>query len=225
MKTSRIIFISFFSILGLFLLSLMIEIPQETKFFAQSHALPHFSHLVVKGKPNVNIVLVNQSAKSDSLSFSFLKADDSSKGLYLIKGDTLFIDVDNCDDLNHVTLNCLRIPVIEANNARLFLSGDTTVHIRDTVSIVATSSFVSVNNMCSDLKMNLSLNEKSILDCQSKNIETVYISLNSSNAIFYNLSICKLTGVLANSSMLNVNSATHLNITSDKSSRFGAYPN
>lgn len=205
-------------------MSLMIDIPQDPKLFGHEHALPPFTHLVVKGKSTVNVVLASQLGKSDSLSFFFTKDDCLSKGLYQTKGDTLLIDVENCDNLNHVILKCLKLPVIEANNASLFLSGDTTVHIRDTVSIVGTSSYIGVNNMCSDLKMNLSLNDKSIIDCQSKNIATVNISLNSSNAFFYDLSICNLTGVLSNGSILNVSSATHLNVTSDKSSKFGAYP-
>jgi len=225
MKTSKIIFISFFSMLGLFLMSLLIDIPQDPKLFGHEHALPSFSHLVIKGKPTVNVVLASQLAKNDSLSFYFTKDDCSSNGLYQTKGDTLLIDVENCDNLNHVILKCLKLPDITANNASLFLSGDTAMNIRDTVSIVGTSSFVGINNMCSDLKMNLSFNDKSILDCQSKNIATVNISLNSSNAFFYDLSIGNLTGVLSNGSILNVSSATHLNITSDNSSKFEAYPN
>lgn len=225
MKTSKIIFISFFSMLGLFLMSLMIDIPQDPKLFGHEHALPPFTHLVVKGKSTVNVVLASQLGKSDSLSFYFTKDDCLSKGLYQSKGDTLLIDVENCDNLNQVILKCLKLPVIKANNASLFLSGDTTVHIRDTVLIVGTSSYIEIMYLGSDLKMNALLNDKSTLNCYSKNIESVSISLNSSNAFFNNLSISSLTGVLVDDSHLDVSSATHLNITSDKSSKFGAYPN
>jgi hypothetical protein len=203
----------------------MIDVSQKTKFYGHEQAVPPFKHLVVKGRIPVSIVLSGQKAKNDSLSFYFDKANYSSKGLYQTQGDTLLIDVENSSNLSFVALTCFKLPKIEAYNAAISLSGDTSMQMPDSISIVATSSRINIIDKLSFLKLNLLLNDCSRFDSNAKNIENLSISLNRSQCYFFNAVINQFKGTLTNYSHLNVVNAEKLEITADKSSKYYILPN
>jgi hypothetical protein len=91
MKTSKIIFITFFGVIGLFLLSLLIQVPQEKrgmKIETETEALPKFSHLEITKGAN----LIVSYGSSDSIKLAHNKGVIVTKPVYWTKGDTLIVD-------------------------------------------------------------------------------------------------------------------------------------
>jgi hypothetical protein len=127
MKTSKIIFISFFSILGLFLLSLIIQHKppkDENKNHYEEYTLTPFSHLVIMG--NSSVTLKQGDVTQVKFCHSDGKFGDSTligkyDQTYSIKNDTLTII---CPDANKVVVfsihaNALKYIDMQAGNLNI----------------------------------------------------------------------------------------------------------
>jgi len=95
MKTSKIIFITFFGVIGLFLLSLIIQTDpknrgnrelQEMK--REAFTLPSISHLIVHEGCNVRLT----SGQADSIKIGYHKDLVLDHPVFSVSGDTLIID-------------------------------------------------------------------------------------------------------------------------------------
>jgi len=214
MKTSKIIFISFFGIIGLFLLSLLIQVPQEKrgmKIETETEALPKFSHLeITKG---ANIIVSYGS--SDSIKLAHNKGVIVTKPVYWTKGDTLIVDPIPNQENFFLELTCSGLKSISLTESHM----DIKQISLDNLRIEGTKAEIGFYDVTID-SLSMSLSSESRFWCSNSKVKKVNLIADKSNADFSIDPIAELKAELHESSELSAGKVLQSNVTSDETSRY-----
>lgn len=216
MKTSNIILISLFSIIGLFLLSLTIQSdPRKIETERQSVSLPQCRHLVVNSNCNLSLLV----GLNDSLTWQYKKNTNPDPPSFSSKGDTLFLNwhvvkdapivvAIFCKVLESVTVNESTLYLTQLNATRFQINGSQCkVNLLDNISVDS----ISIN-----------LKNGSNLSSSNTTLKSANIKLESSEARFYNVPLNQLTANISQNSTLYAIQVMHANVTKDESSKYYA---
>jgi hypothetical protein len=215
MKTSKIIFISFFGVIGLFLLSLLIQVPKgkhDVNFETETVALTQFSHVVVTKGANLQVTF----GASDSIKLSHKKGIIITKPVYWTKGDTLIVDpIPNQENL-FLELTCRTLKSISLTESRIDLRqiGLGNLKIEGTNAEISFYDNVVIDSLC------LNLSSGSHFWCNSSTLKTVNLIADKSNVDFSIDQIAELKAELRDSSELSTWKVLRSDIKTDESSRY-----
>jgi len=213
MKTSKIIFITFFSILTLFLLSMMIQTNKnKTQFIHTTVTLPPFHHLVLNDVRNID---VRQSITDSILVFH----NSSTKAImpdYGVKDDTLIVTWPHHQSEMYQAITCSKLRSITLKNSKLTLYGLNT----DSLNILARSGDITMNQGGAVNYFSINLQSDSRLWCNLDQISWVKLDMSHSEARFRTDKIGHLQAEIRNSSEINVQKVLRTEVTSDESSRY-----
>ncbi len=215
MKTSKIIFISFFGVIGLFLLSFLIQVPLDKRGFqfeSETEALPQFSHLVVtKGA-----YLIVSYGSSDSIRLSHKKGTIVTKPVYWTKGDTLIVDPIPNQEIFSLNLTCSGLKSISLTESQIELSQITLGNLQ----LEGKNAEINFSN---DVKIDslwLNLSSGSNFWCNSSKLNAVNLQADKSNVDFSIDQITELKAELRDSSELSTWKVLRSDVLSDETSRY-----
>jgi len=215
MKTSKIIFISFFGVIGLFLLSFLIQVPSEKRglqFESETEALPPFSHLVVtKGA-----YLIVSYGSSDSIRLSHNKGTIVTKPVYWTKGDTLIVDPIPNQEHFSLNLTCSGLKSITLAESRVELSQITLRNLQ----LEGKNAEINFSNDVIIDSLWLNLSSGSNFWCNSSKLNTVNLQADKSNVDFSIDQITELKAELRDSSELSTWKVLRSDVLSDETSRY-----
>ncbi len=215
MKTSNTIFISFFGVIGLFLLSFLIQVPHDKRdmnFENVTEALPQFSHLVVTKGANLQV----SYGTADSIRLSHDKGVIVTKPVYWTQGDTLIVDPVPNQENFFLNLTCSGLKSITLAESRVELSQITL----GSLQIECNNAEI---NFSYDVKIDslwLKLSSDSRFWCNSSTLKTVNLIADQSNADFSIDQIAELKAELRDSSELSTWKVLRSNVQTDESSRY-----
>lgn len=219
MKTSKIIFISFFSIIGLFLLSLLIQTNPKNRgnkelreMKKDSIALPPFSHLIINEGSTVRL----SSGIADSIKIGYKKDLQMVHPIYTSNGDTLTINSYPEDKGYYTELICKNLNSIILYHARLDIDN----FMGDSLKVEGISSAIDINNLATFQSLNIHLQAKSWLWCNFKSIEFIRLRLEGSHSELNIDRLHELKAELADSSELSISKALHSDVITDETSSF-----
>jgi len=216
MKTSKIIFISFFSIIGLFLLSLMIQKKDPTNdrnnMKEEKFALPPFSHLIITKGSTVRL----SSGMSDSIKLGYNKEWKMEHPVYFVNKDTLTIEPYPEKKGYYTELICRDLKSITILQARLDIDS---FHV-DSLKLEGTCCEVDINNLAAIKSLNIHLQSKSWLWCNSPTIDLINLNLEQSKSEFNVDQFVELKAELRDSSELSAGKVLHSNVKTDETSRY-----
>ena len=212
MKTSNIILISLFSVIGLFLLSLMIQVkPRIIETERKSVSLPQCRHLVVNSNCNVSLSV----GSNDSLRWKYQKNTNPAPPNFSSKGDTLFINwqVVKQDPFYFIEVYCKELESVDVNKSTLNLNQlkTTRFQINGNQCEVNLLGYLSVDSISINLKSG------SNLWCSNTTIKSANITLENSEARV-NMPLNELTANISQNSKLTANQVMQANVTKDPSS-------
>lgn len=226
MKISRIIFITFFSIVGLFLFSLMImgfmfKNKKHNKFrpenlLSESIPLEEFSHIV----SDANCKIALKSGDTNKLYYTSFAHKEIVKPVFNLKNDTLYITATNTNMNNHVQLTVKQIETITGYKNNLTL-GDFSQEI---LTMEMKNSEIRLNKTANISNLKISLTEKSKCtgwDCKLENL-----SLKIDNSKFethMKNKIESIKGEISNNSTTRLPMSLKYNISMDKTSSIKIY--
>lgn len=226
MKTSRIIFITFFSIIGLFLFSLMImgfmfKNKEYNNFrpenlISESIPLEGFSHIV--SEPNCRIEL--KSGDANQLNYASLADKEIVKPIFNLKDDTLFITTTRTNMNNDVQITVQQIKTITGCNNNLTLRDFS----QDSIKVILNGTEISLQQNTSIGKLELSLKSQS--RCNGWNCQITNLNLTSDNSKFEASIQNRLESVkvdIANHSEVRLPKSLNYNLNLDKTSKVKVY--
>ncbi|HNZ71730.1 MAG TPA: hypothetical protein PKJ43_03865 [Prolixibacteraceae bacterium] len=214
MKTSKIIFITFFGVIGLFLLSLLIQVPQEKrgmKIETETEALPKFSHLEITKGAN----LIVSYGSSDSIKLAHNKGVIVTKPVYWTKGDTLIVDPIPNQENFFLELTCSGLKSISLTESHM----DIKQISLDNLRIEGTKAEIGFYDVTID-SLSMSLSSESRFWCSNSKVKKVNLIADKSNADFSIDPIAELKAELHESSELSAGKVLQSNVTSDETSRY-----
>ncbi len=216
MKISRIIFISFFSVFTLFMLSLTIQTEDREKNMfdemkQEKIALPAFSHLIIKDGCNVGL----NYSPVDSLKIGYSRDLKLERPIYSIKGDTLIIESFPDKKGFYTNLSCSSLKLISLTHARLDISNFKCSKLK--IDEVSSSIYINSSSTLDTLIMHCIDSHYRI---DAKGLKSVQILLKKSRAEFYGGTIEEMKAELRDTSNLSTNKVLLSNIKADESSRY-----
>jgi hypothetical protein len=180
---------------------------KEEKF-----ALPPFSHLILTKESTVSL----SSGTSDSLIIGFNKKFELNNPIYSMKGDTLIIDTYLKGKGYYTRLICKKLTSVKLHQARL----DINMFKVDSLNIAGSGSEVDINNCAAIRSLNINLQSKSWLWCNSQAIELIRLNLDESHSEFNVDRLKELKAELRDSSELSVDKVLHSDVRTDETSRY-----
>jgi hypothetical protein len=218
MKTSKIIFISFFSIIGLFLLSFLIQVKPNkqqrpiSELESKTVSLSSFSHLVITDGVNLDI----EGGESDAL-IVYPTGKKLSAPNYRVSGDTLIVDSLQEKSFVFLKLIAHEIKTIKQTNGSLVIRQFNATKL----SVTGSNCNFSLNNEVVIDSLDLNLSSGSYMDCQrSTSVKVVKAGFDNSKAYFYNDKLDQLDAILNNNSELTANRVLQSNVKTDETSRY-----
>jgi hypothetical protein len=216
MKTSKIIFISFFGVIGLFLLSLLIQIDPDKKrkdlIENEAFAIPPFNHLVVEKGSNLTLI----QDLADSIKLTYEKGIIISKPVYSMKGDTLVISPVASKDYCFIELRFRNLNSIQATNCSFVMNKISA----ESLLIEATSVQINFYDAVALDSLKIKLSTGSNLWCYSSTLKTVNLIADKSNVDFSIDQLAELKAELLDSSELSTWKVLRSDIKTDESSRY-----
>jgi len=219
MKTSKIIFISFFSVIGLFLLSLMIQTDPKNRGDRESRemkqeafALPSISHLIVNEGCNVRLT----GGQTDSIKIGYGKDLVLDHPVFTISGDTLIIDKFPNNKGFYTEVICTDLKSVQISNAYLNIEEKSFSEL----NIEGVNSTIDINNNTSIQLASIHLTTNSRLWCNNSTLKTVQLITDKSNAEFNINQIAELKAELRDSSELSTWKVLHSDVKTDETSRY-----
>lgn len=216
MKTSRIIFISFFSVISLFMLSLTIQTKNPSdhayrELNHESYALPAFSHLVIKEGCNVRL----NEGPSDSLRVDYPRELTLEHPVYSVNGDTLIIEASPRGEAFFTSLSCNNLKSLRIPSAELNVSG-------------LNSSKLNIDQMSSRIYIDSSSSLDTLImhsidsyyRTDLKRMKSVQVLLKKSTAEFWGGTIEEMSAEISDTSSLRINKVLLSNVKSDESSNY-----
>lgn len=248
MKTSKIIFLSFFGLWALVLLSFLIQTPEE-KIAARRHAhiisatdekveIEPFTHFVNNGV-RVNIY----PSDFDYIAFFYEENKELVKPEFSVENNSLTITQTDATNIIYIDLYASRLTSIENNNARLDVKffGQAALNITGKggnislhdifVSEMFTANLTDCELNCHSSGNNIAHNNKTEQFKQfaagfenSNDLKPMFASvnmkMNNSRCRIHYGKLPELRATLENKSELNVNKVLTLDVKTDDSSRF-----
>lgn len=226
MKTSRIIFISYFSIIGLFLISLMIMgfafknknhgnfNPENIKH--ETISLDSFTH--IQASENCRITI--KSATNNELIYTSFDNKEIVKPTYRIENDTLFVAATQTNMNNNIELHVKYILTIIGNNCNYTLRSFT----QNELNIDMKKSNVTFYEQSSIGSLKMSLNNQS--KCSGNNFNIANLILQSHNSRFdarIQNKLESVEGIITDNSDVRLPAALKYNLDVDKSSTIKMY--
>lgn len=219
MKTSNIIFITFWGMVALFLLSFLI--PSSTKGrrgadrAVKAYIVPKFSHIVMaKGA-----ILTMENSFVDTLWMRYDSRVGEVHPNFSVKGDTLYVMgqsptqgyctiIVSGNQVESVSVNEANLGVANITRSHLVLQGDGgQIDFYDSANIDS---------------LTLDLRNGSRMVVQRSNLRFLQISLEKSHAYVYNSKIDELSASLRDTSVCEVGKVLRCHIDADESSRFSS---
>ncbi|MEL7588965.1 MAG: hypothetical protein AAGU19_19795 [Prolixibacteraceae bacterium] len=216
MKTSRIIFISFFSTVSISLLSLTIQTrnPSDDAYRElnhESYALPPFSHLVIKEGSNVRL----DEGPADSLQVDYPREQKLEHPVYSVKGDTLIIEAPPHGQSFFTNLSCSKLKSLRITRAELNVSGLNGSMLK--IDQVGSRIYIDSSSNLDTLTLN-SIDSHYRADLNR--MKSVQVSLEKSTAEFWGGTIEEMNAEIRDTSSLSVNKVLLSNVRSDESSSY-----
>jgi hypothetical protein len=215
MKTSKIILIGFFSLVGLFLLSLLIQVDsdeQDQRFKRAAIALPHFKHLVLLNSPSVQLF----QGDSDSVIVNFDSKVEINFPVFELKGDTLEIYWPEQEGAWGRYLFCSELKTITVKNSRLNLNPFSS----DSIMIYAEKGEVHINSSIDMRHIDLVAMQKSYVKINGTVVKTVNALAGNSRVDLHIEQIGVLKAELQDSSTLSTWKVSHTEVISEPMSRY-----
>jgi len=219
MKTSKIIFISFFGVVGLFLLSLLIQTDPEKRgnkelreMKKEEVALPAISCLIVNEGCNVRIT----RGVSDSLKFGYKKDLVLEHSIYTVVGDTLIINKFPNDKGFYTDILCSKLTAIQITNSYINIDQNNFPEL----NIEGANSTIDINNDVSIQLATIHLTAGSKLWFNNSILEKVQLNLEKSSADFNIDDISEMKAELRDSSELTVQKVLHSDVKTDETSHY-----
>jgi hypothetical protein len=215
MKTSKIILIVFLGLVGLFLLSLLIQVnpkKQKPQFEKKAIDLPPFNHLVLRDSYNVKL----HQAETDS-AWVLVKVDSLALlPEFVMKSDTLVLSWENNENNWNKTISCSNLKTISIENSKVDINNLPVDSLR--INAVKGKIYYKVSSNMSYLQMNLAQN--SSIKMNGQGVKTIEADVSRSKArIWLNLTDT-LRASLRNQSELSAKQVLQTNVESDASSRY-----
>jgi hypothetical protein len=227
MKTSKIIFISFFSFVGLLLLSFMIfgfifndiAIKEYRKKLMDKGTKTYkiekpFKHIFVKNK---GFIKITEGAEQLLRSYSYTIKDSLVVPVYKVQNDTLFVDLHN--EIS---------TILELNNLEnlISISGfKSNVHLSllnlSSLKLNFTSGNIRIGKNVNISKLDINLNDNSVFSAnQLLNVDSLSLNINKSSFEVYNKKrFTSVKGSIANNSNVRLPKALHIDLDIDKTSK------
>jgi len=216
MKTSKIIFISTFGIIGLFLLSLLIQFDPHKKGISNTEfekvSLPHFSYLIINKGASVTVSF----GISDSLMFSHNKGVVTTKPVYRTSGDTLIIDIVPQQDNSDLELTCSGLKSISLADSRIDLKQISLENLQ----IEGENAEINFYDKVIVNSLKVSLTKEARFYCDDSSLKEIELKLNHSNAELRVDNILEINAELRDSSELSTWKVLKSDITTDETSRY-----
>jgi len=216
MKTSKIIFISFFSIIGLLLLSHLIQMKPTNWYDLRDEVktkLPTINHLTLHDIPLVQLSI----GDSSKMVYWHLKTLPTNNAFYSVNGDTLIINrpPENISE-NGLYLYTKELKSVTILNAGLGINKHTITNLK----IEVIKGNISLNDIDSLESINIHLKENSGIWCYKDKLKSVVMSLEDSKAELNVDVINELKAELRDSSALTVQKVLHSDVKTDETSHF-----
>ncbi len=216
MKTSKIIFISFFSAVGLFLLSLLIQVdPQKfenEKYQNETIALPSFNHLIVEKEYNLTLV----QGLADSIKLTYEKGVVIAKPIYTMRGDTLVISPEPNKDFCFYELSFKNLKSIKATSCKFELNRISAAKLR----LEGTSAEINFSDAVTLDSIEMKLLAGANFWSNNSKVNVLTLNVSKSRAEF-NIDVIKeLKAELLDSSELSTWKVLRSNVQTDETSRY-----
>ena len=217
MKISRIIFISFFSVVSLFMLSLTIQTKNHSEdvfdeMKHESYALPAFSHLIIKEGCNVRL---DEEGSGDSLRIDYSRDLKLEHPVYSVNRDTLIIEASPGRGGFFASLSCNNLKSVSITRAELNVSKLKCSRLK----IDEVSSRIYMNSSLSlDTLIMHSIDSYYRIDL--KRMKSVQVLLEKSSAEFWGGTIEEISAEIRDTSSLSINKVLLSNVKSDESSNY-----
>ncbi len=222
MKTSRIIFISFFSIIGLFLAGFMImgfiyndRSKNYPTFKEEAITLESYSHIVVHNDCNVII----RTDGINQLSYHSNPDSVQIKPEFRINNDTLFILSTRTNLLRHIQLKVNNLVSISGKHCDVtFIEFHQKSLFIDVLNSKVTFNAVSID------EIEISLSESSRFD--GWDLTAQKVTLNTRNSYFepnFKTKLKVLEGNITDGSNVRLPQASYYNLNVDESSKTRMY--
>ena len=219
MKTSKIIFITFWSMVALFLLSFLIPASTTGRSGAdrvvKAYLVPKFSHIVMAKGANLTM----ENSFVDTLRIRYDSRMGEVHPNFSVKGDTLYVMgqspaegycniIVSGNQVESVSVNDAHLAVATVTRPYLFLHGDGgRIDFYDSANIDS---------------LTLDLRNGSRMAVQQSNLRFLQISMEKSHAYVYNNKIDELNASLRDTSVCEVGKVLRCHLEADESSRFSS---
>ncbi len=232
MKTSKIIFISFFSFVGLFLLSVMIlgmafngiatEERKDRRVEYENRVKTikinkQFKHVFVKNKGSITIT---RGEEQTVKYYSYNSNDTLIVPEFEIVNDTLFFSVRNGMSTT-LTLN-------DVNNLKSVSGINSSVHLSSldmsSLKLDFKAGKIRINNDVNISNLYVSLCENSGFTAYPLNVDSLYVNINNSRFRGnYKKRLSLVKGTITNKSDVRLPSVLHIDLDIDESSKVRMY--
>jgi len=213
MKTSKIIFISFFGLLGLFLLSLLIQVPHDIPAQTEVHetSLTGIRNVFISNRYGVRL----EQGDRDKVFFYYVEGQKPEVLPFRISNDTLIIDSLGQNQIGELFLNLSSFQKIDLANSEISLNN----YKKSFMTIDGIKSRVHFNE-CTIDSLYLHLKADSELWTDNQAFAFLSVILDRSRGEFYSDRIRELQAVLRDNAELSVYKVNKSQVDSDESSRF-----
>lgn len=234
MKTSRIIFISFFSFIGLLLLSFLIvgfayndagikhrkNRAEEFKKGEKTIKIEkQFKHILILDKASITV----KYGEEQSLKYYVFNTKDSLIAPKLdVKNDTLFLSAKSRIRITLTLKDLNKLKSIDGINSTVFLSGIE----MSTLTLNFKGGKINLTDNTKIKNISITLSEKSGFDVHHNAVvDTLNLDIHNSKINFYNRNsnISLLKGTIDNNSNVRIPKAFHINLEVDKSSKLNMW--
>lgn len=222
MKTSKIILTSYLGVIGLFLLSFLIQVPERNRnnnilinLQKENIELPRITRIVVSdGYFDLN------TGNNDSLKIGLNKAKLPALPIFRISNDTLFITGNKNANTFFMEVSCKSVQEIILDHSNCDIN-DTLIN-RLKLKGNTSNIYLSDNKIFSFLSVDLT--DNSNVYGNSVKIDTLQIFSKSSKCDLYDHSAIKhLFGELRDSSQLTAKRVYETNLKADSLSKFNIW--
>lgn len=214
MKTSKIILIGFFGLVGLLLLSMLFQIDKEhhcTQNERVSIALPPHRHLVLVNSAYLDVL------QSGSDSAVFINSDtEAVMPVFELKGDTLELSWPNHDGNSGRFIYSSNLKTVSVKNSFLrmrALAGDS-------IWFFAEAGEIYIDSDTENEFIALEMKDKSLVRINSSMVKSIDAFIKNSEADLRINHLGELNAMLQDSSSLSTWNVEHTNVTSDNTSRY-----
>lgn len=222
MKTSRKLFIGFFSLITLVCLSVLVPSKKDNnennrankEIKDQSVAIPHFNHLkVLEG---CRLKIRGGNVDKWELVASGLPDSIVYQPKYVLSGDTLILGKNSMADKRIINLWCGKIKTIKSNGSIQIENQQDSLWIESTKGSVAilkkqTASFISIKA------------KNSKVNCYASMLKAYHLEANHSRCYFDSHHVEEFNATFTNVCNVSLRSALNMHIARDRLSKITVY--